>query len=268
VNELRNPVELQVLKLVAEPTPFVYEAQVVAMMLQSGTVEVGFERNSLEQFPYAAGDVVLCRRHVDALVRSQDAVQTLALHVSDAILQETAGEKNTEVEFRSDPNLQDERIRALLTAANYERITGYPCDRLFLESIEIAVAAVLVKDHAAAYQRFRRYRGGLTPSRLRNVVEFVRSQVDEDLSLKKMAEVSGLNVTHFSYMFRESIGESPHRFVLRQRVERAKELLRLRESRMLDVAVACGFKTQQHFARVFRTTQGVSPTEYRRRISR
>jgi AraC family transcriptional regulator len=51
--------------------------------------------------------------------------------------------------------------------------------------------------------------------------------------------VSGLSVTHFSYMFRESIGESPHRFVLRQRVERAKELLRLRESRMLDVAMAC-----------------------------
>jgi AraC family transcriptional regulator len=197
-----------------------------------------------------------------------DAVQTLALHVSDAILQDTAGETHTEVALRSDSNLQDERIRALLTAANYERITGYPCGRLFLESIEIAVAAVLVKDHAASYQRFRRYRGGLTPSRLRNVVEFVRSQVEEDLSLKKMAEVSGLSVTHFSYMFRESIGESPHRFVLRQRVERAKELLRLRESRMLDVAVACGFKTQQHFARVFRTMQGVSPTEYRRRASR
>jgi hypothetical protein len=62
VNDLRNPVELQVLKLVAEPTPFVYEAQVVAMMLQSGTVEVGFERNPLEQFSYAAGDVVLCGR--------------------------------------------------------------------------------------------------------------------------------------------------------------------------------------------------------------
>jgi AraC family transcriptional regulator len=268
MKELRNSVEFQVLKLVAEPTPCVYEAQVVAMMLQSGTVEVGFERRPLEPFSYAAGDVVLCRRHVDAFVRSQDDVQTLALHVPDAILQETAGEKNTEVELRSDPNLQDERIRALLSAANHERIAGYPCGRLFLESIEIAVAAVLVKDHAASYQSFRRYRGGLTPGRLRNVMEFVRSEIDEDLSLKKMAEVSGLSVTHFSYMFRESVGESPHRFVLRQRVERAKELLRLRETRMLDVAMACGFKTQQHFARVFRSIQGASPTEYRRQVSR
>jgi AraC family transcriptional regulator len=46
-------------------------------------------------------------------------------------------------------------------------------------------------------------------------------------------------------------------------VERAKEILRTPEMRVLDVAVACGFKTQQHFARVFRQMCGVSPTEYR-----
>jgi AraC family transcriptional regulator len=65
-------------------------------------------------------------------------------------------------------------------------------------------------------------------------------------------------------MFRKSTGESPHRFVLRHRVERAKEMLRAADARVLDVAVACGFKTQQHFARVFRRMCGVSPTEYRR----
>jgi AraC family transcriptional regulator len=64
-------------------------------------------------------------------------------------------------------------------------------------------------------------------------------------------------------MFRKSTGESPHQFVLRHRVERAKEMLRATEERVLDVAVACGFKTQQHFARVFRRMCGASPTEYR-----
>jgi AraC family transcriptional regulator len=65
-------------------------------------------------------------------------------------------------------------------------------------------------------------------------------------------------------MFRKSTGETPHQFVLRLRVERAKEMLRAAEPRILDVAVACGFKTQQHFARVFRHVCGLSPTEYRR----
>ena len=55
---------------------------------------------------------------------------------------------------------------------------------------------------------------------------------------------------------------------LRQRVERAKEMLREADMRVLDVAVACGFKTQQHFARVFRRMCGGSPTEYRYEVLR
>lgn len=69
-------------------------------------------------------------------------------------------------------------------------------------------------------------------------------------------------------MFRQSTGESPHQFVLRHRVERAKEMLQEAEMRVLDVAVACGFKTQQHFARVFRRICGATPTEYRYEVLR
>jgi AraC-like DNA-binding protein len=61
----------------------------------------------------------------------------------------------------------------------------------------------------------------------------------------------GLSTAHFARMFRKSTGETPHQFVLRQRLERAKAMLRAPDARVLDVAVACGFKTQQHFAQVF-----------------
>jgi AraC-like DNA-binding protein len=83
------------------------------------------------------------------------------------------------------------------------------------------------------------------------------------LTLIEMAQSVEFSPAHFSRMFRKSTGETLHQFVLRQRVERAKEMLRKAEMRVLDVAVACGFKTQQHFARVFRQVCGASPTEYR-----
>ena len=78
----------------------------------------------------------------------------------------------------------------------------------------------------------------------------------------------GLSVAHFSQMFRKSTGESPHQFVLCHRVECAKAMLRGAEERVLGVAVACGFKTQQHFARVSRRMCGTSPTEYHREFLR
>jgi AraC family transcriptional regulator len=92
--------------------------------------------------------------------------------------------------------------------------------------------------------------------------------MEDDLNLREMAHSVELSTAHFSRMFRKSTGESPHHFVLRHRVERAKEMLRAAEARVLDVAVGCGFKTQQHFARVFRQMCGVSPTEYRQEFLR
>src|SRR5215831_16747370 len=83
-----------------------------------------------------------------------------------------------------------------------------------------------------------------------------------------MAQSVELSPAHFSRMFRESTGDTPHQFVLRNRIERAKEMLCAPGVRVLDVAVACGFKTQQHFARVFRHVCGTSPTEYRREFLR
>jgi len=121
----------------------------------------------------------------------------------------------------------------------------------------------LFSGHPASPRSTHTYRGGLGPARLRRVTELVHAKIEDDLTIGEMAESAGLSTAHFSQMFRRSTGESPHRFVLRQRVERAKEMLRTTGMRILDVAIACGFKTQQHFARVFRRMCGASPTEYR-----
>ena len=88
----------------------------------------------------------------------------------------------------------------------------------------------------------------------------------DDLSLDEMAQSIGLSAAHFARMFRKSTGETPHQFVLRRRIERAAVMLRAPDARVLDVAVACGFKTQQHFAQVFRDVRGVSPTKYRQDV--
>ena len=147
-------------------------------------------------------------------------------------------------------------------------MAGFPSGRLFLDSVEQALAVALVERYAASRPSPVIYRGGLGPARLRKVTELVDARTDGDLSLDDMANYVKLSVAHFSQMFRRSTGQSPHQFVLRHRIERAKEILRTEEVGVLNVALACGFKTQQHFARVFRQVCGVSPTEYRREFLR
>src|SRR5260370_40460729 len=95
------------------------------------------------------------------------------------------------------------------------------------------------------------------------VSEMMHSHLDRDLSLAELAAAAGLSTSYLSQMFRNATGQSPHQFVLAARIERAKGLLK-GSKRVIDVALSCGFQTQQHFARVFRAMCNVSPTEYRR----
>jgi AraC family transcriptional regulator len=150
-----------------------------------------------------------------------------------------------------------------MTAVNIERASGYPCGQLFLQSIEVALAAVLVQTYSLSMKARRPIKGGLSDVGRRNVMDLVRSRISEDISLTDMAAVTGLSTTHFSHIFKTSMGESPHQFVLQQRVQYAKELLVSLKLRKIDIALAFGFKTQQHFARIFRKIYGLSPTEYR-----
>jgi AraC family transcriptional regulator len=234
----------------------------LAMVLQPAWIEMGWRRSALTRFTYGAGEIILAGRHVETWARTDD-LHYLAVTISDRALRSASDGMISELELRSAPKLEDARVGALLAAVNAERIAGFPSGRIFLDSVEQALAVALVNGHAVRHGSVPVYRGGLGPTRLRRVTELVHAEIEDELSLDKLAEAAGLSTAHFAQMFRKSTGESPHQFVLRQRVERAKEMLRAADARVLDVAVACGFKTQQHFARVFRRACGVSPTEYR-----
>jgi AraC family transcriptional regulator len=131
---------------------------------------------------------------------------------------------------------------------------------LFIDSIAQALAAALVESRGVLRRPLRRAKRGLTPMQVAKVSEMIHSHLDRDLSLAELAAAAGPSTGYFSQRFRNATGQSHHQFVLAVRIERAKELLK-GSQRVIDVALSCGFQTQQHFARVFRAMCNVSPTE-------
>src|SRR5579862_9384658 len=249
-----------------EPRHWVRHDQAFAMMLGPGSIEWGSKRSALEKFNYSAYDLALCDRHQGEWVGLMN-VPHLQVGISDAALRAASDQPNGEVELRPQRKFADSRLGGLVAAVHAEMVAGFPGGRLFLDSIEQAMAVTLVNGHAVRHRPLQLYRGGLGSARLRRIKELVLMKMEEDLSLDEMAQSVGLSTAHFARMFRKSTGETPHQFVLRQRLERAKEMLRAPDARVLDVAVACGFKTQQHFAQAFRDVWGVSPTEYRQDLA-
>ena len=258
-------VEVEVLRSVAEPYLQVQHEHALGMMLRPGSIDVGLRRSRMRTVAFDAGELGLLPRHFQRWVGTADQ-ERLILGISDAALMATYDGSGGEVELRHWCRLADRRLGGLAAAVNAERIAGFPSGRLFLDSIEQALAVALVDGYAVRRRSMRTYRGGLGPTRLRRIKDLVHAKMEDELTLHEMAQSVELSVAHFSRMFRNSTGETPHQFVLRHRVERAKEMLRPPEVRVLDVALACGFKTQQHFARVFRHVCGVSPKEYRQEL--
>jgi AraC-like DNA-binding protein len=252
-------VELVLPQPITEPRLWERPEQVLGMVLRPGSIEMGVHRTELTEFRYVAGEMILPHRHEGKWIGLMKAPY-LQLSISDVALMAASGR---EVELRMYRKFADTRLRALVTAVHAEMAAGFPSGKLFLDSVEQAIAVALINGHAAGRHSAQRHRGGLGSARLRKIKELVDANMDDDLSLDEMAQSVELSTAHFARLFRKSTGETPHQFVLRRRIERAKAMLRDRETRVLDVAVACGFKTQQHFAQVFRAVCGISPTEYR-----
>ena len=252
--EIRGPVN--------EPYLKVHREHVLAMTLRPGSMEIGPRRSALTRITFDAGLMGLCPPHREHWLGCCDMAH-VTMSISDEALMVASDGSTSRIELRLEREFVDPRLRALAMAVDVERTAGFPSGRLFLDSIEQALARALVVGYAVRDYSVRVYRGGLSPAKLLKIKELVQEKVEEDLSLEEMARTAGLSEAHFSQVFRNTTGQTPHQYLLRYRVQRAKEMLRSAEMRVLDVAIACGFKTQQHFARVFRQLCGASPTEYR-----
>jgi AraC family transcriptional regulator len=256
--------EVHAAESVAEPRMWVQNQPALMMALRAGSIELGLRPSEMTRHTLGVGEMCLVPGQFEIWVRTDDLHYLyLAVDISDVALAAACDRTTADVELRRVEKLVDGRVGALAAAVNAERVAGFPNGRLFLDSVEQALAVALVKGYAVQRRSVQTHRGGLGSARLRRIKEFVDARIEDELTLCEMAQAVELSPAHFSRMFRKSTGETPHQFFLRQRVERAKEMLRSPDARVLDVAVACGFKSQQHFAQAFRNVCGASPTEYR-----
>ncbi len=109
-----------------------------------------------------------------------------------------------------------------------------------------------------------RRRTPLQKWRLKRVFVHVDGHLARRITLADMAAAAGLTRMHFAAQFRAAMGMRPHDFVLRRRIDRARELLGDPERTLVDVALSVGFQTQAHFTTVFKRFAGETPHRWRR----
>lgn len=135
---------------------------------------------------------------------------------------------------------------------------------LYADSIANLLAVQLLREYSSERKPTeKRYVYGLTNRKLTLVLDLIENDLAEDLSLKVLANAAGLSEYHFLRMFKQSTGYTPHQYVINQRIERARELLKKTDMSITEIAYLLGFSTPAHFTHHFRRKTGFTPREMR-----
>lgn len=123
----------------------------------------------------------------------------------------------------------------------------------------------LFLEQLAACSATRRYFGErrLRDFYMREALNFIDQNYQNDISIEDIAAVCGLNRSYFGKIFRDTVGESPQEYLLHYRMARAAQLLKETKQPIGEIAPQVGYANQLHFSRAFKNVHGVSPREYR-----
>jgi AraC family transcriptional regulator len=167
--------------------------------------------------------------------------------------------------LRQDLTLRDAHLASLLRLIAAEVREGSPHGPLYATSLSLTLAAYVFSEHGTGGRTSMRERGVLSAAQKARVLDTVAQHLAGNLTLEDLAASAGASRFHFLRLFKNTLGMTPHRYVLEQRLAAAKRLLE--ETNMPLAAIACetGFSSQSHLCTAMRRAWGTTPGQWRRR---
>lgn len=176
---------------------------------------------------------------------------------------EMYGREVDDIELRDVVRIEDPSIHRTALLIGDETELGATGSRLMVEALSSQIAVHVLRRHARVRLREPGGAEALTFAQERRVREHVHQNLDASLTLDELAAVAGMSRFRFARGFRHSTGTTPHEFVVRARVGRARVLLERTGTPLFEVAARCGFADQSHLTREFRKRTGTTPGRYR-----
>lgn len=158
----------------------------------------------------------------------------------------------------------DPAVRYLCLALLARASWATPLESIFVNSLSLALLTHFLK-HYCPVPSARDEEPGirLEPWQLRIAEETMLTHLDRRLPIAFVADRCGVSVVHFSRAFRRTTSETPHRWLMRRRLEKACTLLLNTDETIADIALTCGFSDQSHLTRTFSLLLGTTPASWR-----
>jgi AraC-like DNA-binding protein len=192
------------------------------------------------------------------------------VHIPRAAFVAIALESNAapigDLEHQPGAGFHDPTIANLAASIPFDAEGGVLRDQPFVDHLALALATHVATRYGGMVPMSRGLRGGLAPWQARRAKEILAANLDGAVPLSEVARQCGLSIGHFSRAFRQSLGTTPHQWLVQRRLDAAKALIRSCAMPLSNVALSCGFADQSHLTRVFTREVGASPAAWRREV--
>jgi AraC family transcriptional regulator len=214
------------------------------------------------------GNICVLPSGMDHEIALEGHSENLALYIDPSLIARAAADSKLSGNFEiTERYTRRDRVissigMALLDELETEGLSG----RLYAESLGNVLAVHLLRYYSISTSRPLTFTGGLSASKLRQVTEFINDNYSRDLKLAELAQIAGMSNFHFAREFKRTTGASPHQYLIKFRIERAKALLAENNLPLIEVGLRAGFSHQSHFTRLFRRITGTTPHLYRSQL--
>lgn len=218
---------------------------------------------------FERGEFCLCPAHYSASYSTESTDEVIAMTMKSDFLSDIAEQSEclnpdrielTPILKNRDP-LLGQIASSFLREMNVEGLGG----RLYSETLATQLAIHLLRNYSISPLQLKQYSGGLSPSKLQTVIDYIEANLANCIGLNDLARIAQISPSYFLRLFKQSTGTTPHRYVTKRRIELSKRLLK-EELPIVEVAIMCGFASQSSFAKAFRRVVGVTPKTYRQQL--
>lgn len=265
-----NSASLEYLHLPAGETPkSCLDHYLIAIYLGKGShyadLQVdGIAKRRSQRQMFSDGAMALVPMKHSNQARWEQQIEVMMLNLDSQLLSRNAEElfEIDQIELLPYAQIYDSLILQIGMALKADLESHKLGGRLYAETLTNALAVHLLRNYSSHNYKLVCYLGGLSPTQLALIKDYINDRLDQELNLEELAAIAQLSAYHFCRSFKRSTGFTPHQYVIRQRVERAKLMLKGGKMAIAEVAIACGFTHQSHLNRHFKRLTGVTPKKF------
>ena len=171
-----------------------------------------------------------------------------------------------EVELITQRGKQDINMQSFSNLFHHElQHNGYN-GQLYGEVLSMAFAMYLLNNYSGGSKKITEPKGKLHGIQLKNLIDYVLCNLDKEISLDVLSAQVFLSPYHFAKIFKNTTRLSPHQFILKIRINKALEMIKLKSLSLTEIALVNGFYDQSHFTHSFKRVVGISPKKYQKTL--